>query len=275
MVCVINSYSIERNEKCLTEQKSFFTADFNRQDLEARASSPNDVDRWLAAVVLGQVHEEWSFDILKSLKSDVDENTRSAAINALRTFPQKFFVKSTGREDSSSEQFTPGVWKLRPLRALDSDNRELYLAAILDLISTEGPTTGLRIQNMLSKSSIIGTGKRVSRSRVKTLIDELVKFNLLTRADAHMNSNEIELWILHRPNASEFIVRKRNSRDLTEIPVNEAQAVLRASLSSGTALVDKDVAFKILIEQYDIKTNEFFLVGAAMDRQWQTLFLNA
>jgi hypothetical protein len=55
--------------------------------------------------------------------------------------------------------------------------------------------------------------------------------------------------------------------------VNEAKAVLLDNRVTRRNPANRDAGFRVLMEQYDIKPNEFFLVGEAMEHQWQTLFL--
>jgi len=71
----------------------------------------------------------------------------------------------------------------------------------------------------------------------------------------------------------EFVIRGRDGRDITEIPVNEARAVLLNNRLMRRNPSNRDAGFRVLMEQYGIKPNEFFLVGEAMEHQWQTLFL--
>jgi hypothetical protein len=254
------------------ERRSFFSASIDQEDIERKARSTQEIDRWFAAVALAQIHEPWAFELLKALKADNDESTRVAAINALRSFPIEFFDASldVSREDSD---FIPGIWKIRPLPTYDSSCRDLFLAAIVDIVGTEGSVTGGRIQTRLTGATAINSGKKVSKGRLKTLLDELIKSNVLTRADSHLDSDDIDLWIVHAPGTPEFVVRGRDGRDITEIPVNEAKAVLLDNRATRRNPANRDAGFRVLMEQYGIKPNEFFLVGEAMEHQWQTLFL--
>lgn len=253
------------------ERQSFFSASIDQEELQSKANSSDDVDRWLSAVALSSVHEDWAFDILKTLKADRDENTRTAALNSLRTFPASFFDISAN-ELSQENDFVPGIWKIRPLPSYDSRTRDIFLAAVMDIVGTEGPVTGGRIQSRLSSATAISSGRRISNGRLKTLLDVLIETNLLTRADPHLDNDDVGLWIVHAPGMPEFVVRGRDGRDITDIPVNEAKAVLLLNRSTRRNLDNRDAGFRVLMEQYGIKHNEFFLVGEAMAGQWQTLF---
>lgn len=253
------------------ERRSFFSASIDRDDIETKARSRQEIDRWFAAVALAQIHEPWAFDLLKVLKADRDESTRVAAVNALRAFPVEFFDVSLDESNGVSD-FVPGVWKIRPLPTYDVDCRDLFLAAVMDIVGTEGPVTGGRIQSRLTGATAISSGKRISKGRLKTLLDELIKSNALTRADSHLDSDDVELWIVHAPVMPEFVIRGRDGRDLTEIPVNEAKAVLLDNRATRRNPTNRDAGFRVLMEHYGIKQNEFHLVGEAMAQQWQTLF---
>lgn len=254
------------------ERRSFFSTSIDREDIERKARSRQEIDRWFAAVALAQVHESWAFDLLRILKADNDESTRVAAVNALRGFPVEFFDASLDGPNEVSD-FVPGIWKIRPLPTYDASCRDLFLAAIMDIVGTEGPVTGGRIQSRLTGATAINSGKRISKGRLKILLDELIKSNVLTRADSHLDSDDVELWIAHVPGMPEFVIRGRDGRDLTEIPVNEAKAVLLENRITRRNPSNRDAGFRVLMEQYDIKQNEFFLVGEAIAQQWQTLFL--
>ena len=255
------------------ERKSFFSAALERSELESKASSNRVDDRWLVAVALSRVLETWAFDLLQELKTDSDESTRSAALASLRQFPREFFEQFRGSELTRQEtDFVPGIWKLKALPEYEHELRDLFLAAVLDLIGVEGPVTGSRIQAMLTKASFIGGGGKVSKGRTRTLLVELISSNLLTRADSHLSNDDIDLWILHQPGSSAFVIRRRMGRELVEIPVNEARAVLEQSAKFRRNPKNRDAAFRILVDQYEIKQNEFFLAGEALALQWQTLF---
>jgi len=260
----------------VTQRKSFFSASLERSDLESKATSNRVDDRWLVAVALGRVVEAWAFDLLQELKTDSDESTRSAALASLRQFPREFFDRFRGGETSSPDtEFIPGIWKLKPLPEYEHELRDLFLAAVLDIVGTEGPVTGSRVQSMLTKASFIGGGGKVSKGRTRTLLIELLDSNLLTRADSHLSKDDIDLWIVHQPGSPGYVLRRRMGRELVEIPVNEARAVLEYSAKFRRNPKNRDAAFRILMDHYEIKQNEFFLVGEAMALQWQTLFDSA
>jgi hypothetical protein len=44
------------------ERRSFFSASIDQEDLERKARSTQEIDRWFAAVALAQIHEPWAFE---------------------------------------------------------------------------------------------------------------------------------------------------------------------------------------------------------------------
>lgn len=42
------------------ERRSFFSASIDREDIEKKARSLQEIDRWFAAVALAQIHELWA-----------------------------------------------------------------------------------------------------------------------------------------------------------------------------------------------------------------------
>ena len=51
-----------------------------------------------------------------------------------------------------------------------------------------------------------------------------------------------------------------------------AKAVLLDNRATSRNPDDRDAGFRVLMVQYGIKPTEFFLVGEAMEQQWQSLF---
>ena len=256
----------------MSERKSFFAVDLDREELAAGAISDQPDQRWLAAVALGRVHENWACRLLWALKTDTDECTRRAATASLRDMPPELQRAVVVEELVVQTDFKPTTWKLKALPEYESTAKDLYLAAVVDLTSSEGPVTGARVQVMLTRAAQITGLRKISKGRTKKLLDELLQSNVLTRADTHRDSDDIDLWILHQPRQPEVVIRGRQGRSLAEIPVNESRAVLHASGKSGRGSKSRDAAFGVLMTHYEIKPNEFFLVGEAMSGQWQSLF---
>lgn len=264
----------------MTERRSFFASDSNRQEIEAQAKDSSATTRWLASIKLAEIHELWAAELLWVLKVDDDENTRSAAVNALKTFPPEILGK-LGPSDSIQVEFTVlgdevdyESWKFGILSPFSTETAGEYATAIESLVEHEGPITGGRIQRLIQLAAKPSGGGKISQVKFRALLDGLVKENILTRADEFFDSEDTDLWILHLPARPAIWVRPRNERLLTEIPVNEARQVLLNDQRVQRRPDNRDVAFACLQRHYEIMQNELFLVGEALEGQWRNLFRN-
>lgn len=263
----------------MTERKSFFTSETDQKELESLAVDGNATNRWLAAIKLSEIKELWSAKVLWRLKVDEDTNARSAAINALKSFPPNLLsqlssdVSETSHPSDDFSQFES--WKSWILSPFSAETREEYVAAIMSIIAHEGPTTGGRIQRLLQLAAQPGGGGRISQGKLRPLLQSLLGDNSLTRADEFFDSDNTDLWILHLPGRPSTTVRPRNERFLTEIPVNEARQVLLNDQRFKRRPDNRDVAFAVLQRHYEIQSNELHLVGEALEGQWRNLFRNS
>lgn len=253
-------------------RKSFFDSEINRQELEMLSDDRNPTNRWLAAIKLSEVHEPWAAILLWKLKVDDDDNTRTAAIAALKGFPEEILGSLSVSHSSSQSNRTFEIWRSGILPMLTKDTQPEYESAIISLVHSEGPTTGSRIQRLLQKAAQPSGGGKLTQGKLKPVIERLIKGNSLTRADEFFDSSDLDLWILHIPGDPELVVRGRNERLLTEIPVNEARQVLLDDPRSQRRSDNKEVAFAVLRRHYQIDQNELFLVGEALEGQWRNLF---
>ena len=253
-------------------RKSHFDSGLERSQIEFMSNSSVAMDRWLSVIAAGQFLEEWALEIVWRLKSDQDENTRTAALHSLRNFPQDLLQNHHDISLGVLGDFVPGVWKYRPLPEYSTNNKNLYFAAVIDILNTEGPSTGNRIERLLNMGSKVANNGSISKGRTKTILDSLISSNAITRADTYLDSSNIDHWILHIPGSPEFIIRGRNSRFLSEIPVNEARSIYLSNISIDPDNPDSDAAISILIDHYEIQNNELHKIGAAMAVQWEKLF---
>lgn len=255
----------------MTERSSFFSNEFDESEVAALSESPEPGDRWLAAIQLGQTSSLWAAQILWKLRLDEDSSTRTAAISAIRKYEPSVLAELGLNVDSGNTKFEPQVWKAHPLPKYEAASRELYAASIVDILGCEGPTTGGRVFRLLCAAAVAGGNSYPSRNQVKELVSKLFEMGSITRTDKHLDSSIFDMWILNLPDYPDLVIRPRMSRDLTEIPVNEAQAVLRQD-PRFMRRPNPDMGWEILKRQYEIGQNEFHLVGEALENQWLGLF---
>lgn len=253
-------------------RNDFFASESNRQEIENLAADETPSNRWLAAIKLSEIHEEWSATLLWKLKVDDDSNTRAAAIAALKKFPEDLLSRLQLAGTDKPARRNVEVWRSGILPILSKDSRDEYEAAVLSLLQAEGPTTGGRVQRLIQKASQPSGGGKLTQAKLKPLLQNLIGANQVTRADEFFDSENLDLWILHIPTDPELIVRPRNERLLTEIPVNEARQVLLEDPRAQRRADNKEVAFAVLRRHYEIDQNELFLVGEALEGQWRNLF---
>jgi hypothetical protein len=255
----------------VNQRRDFFSFEATESELTSQAGSDNPDDRWLAAIQLGQIHELWSARILWRLKEDPDESTKNASVTAIRNFPVQVLNLLDPSASSSNNSFEPVRWKVRPLPKFEAAVRELYGACVLDILTAEGPTTGGRIYRLLSQASAAAGVFPPSRIQIKDLVAKLFSQGTVSRVDKHFDSQMLDLWILNISGYPEIVIREREGREIIEIPVNEAQGVLRQD-SRFMRRPNPEMGWEVLKRQYSIQRNEFHLVGEALENQWQGLF---
>lgn len=255
----------------MKERKNFFNSETNKDELISNSKSGSAAERWLAAIQLGRESELWAAELLWKLKEDSDESTRGAALASLRNFSADT-LNQVGFEGSESAiAFVPTSWKVRPLPKLEVATRDLFSASIIDILGAEGPTSGTRVFRLLIKAVAASGANYPSRTQVRDLLKPLVEKHAVTRVDKHLDSQHLEHWILNLVGYPEFVIRERGDREIDEIPVNEAQSVLKADLRFMRR-PDSDTGWEVLKRQYAIQQNEFHLVGEALEGPWQGLF---
>jgi hypothetical protein len=256
----------------MDQRRNFFSAEASQEELVANANSSSAGDRWLAAIQLGQESEVWAAELLWKLKDDTDDSTRSAAIASLRNFKQEvLFEVGGGGISEGYETFIPTTWKVRPLPKLEVASRDLFSASIIDILGAEGPTSGTRIFRLISKAVSASGNSYPSRTQIRDLLVPLLESHAVTRVDKHFESQILEHWIINLVGYPEFIIRERGEREIDEIPLNEAQGVLKND-ARFMRRPDPDMGWEVLKRQYDIHQNEFHKVGEALEGSWQGLF---
>lgn len=250
------------------------------------AVSSDPTARWAAAIELGQLGDEDSAKALWKLKTDHDENVRAAAdlaINELDRYVLERALKELnleapeeveeGDSDHSYEEVEQHVaWKIRTLPDPKEESDWAIDAAIINIVSVEGPLTGARLLSLYGRAVFPNAPKKISKFRVKLALERLKKRNIITRSDTS-RSDEIDSWILHRVGYPGVIVRTKGLRQLSEIPVNEVQALIDQNLF-GAAASNKDRQFKVIMEHYEIALREFHIVGALLEKEWAPLLSN-
>lgn len=255
----------------MNERRDFFAYDASEEELIRQSKSTSADERWLAAIQLGQTHTAFAANLLWVLKEDSDESTRTAATMALRNFPVEILALVELDKFAGDVNFEPTHWKVRPLPKYVADSRDLYSAAMIDIVSSEGPTSGNRIFRLLSQASAAGGAYHPTRTQVRDTALALVEYRALSRVDKHFDSPLLEHLIMTIPGVPEVIIRDRFGREIADIPINEAQEVLRAD-ARFMRRPSPDMGWEVLMRHYDIKPNEFHLVGEALEGPWQGLF---
>jgi hypothetical protein len=226
--------------------------------------------RWAAAISLSEFPTLPSALALHKLRTDASELVRTAATNSLSSFPPSLLneMEVTLAQKPVSE-FNSEVWKSYPLPDYGKSVSDEYRRAVLEIINTEGPTSGGRLRRLLGEASLMGRNFNVTKGLA--VVQPLIISGQILRVDRFGHDAGLEKMIFTAPGIPEIVIRSRNSRLLTEIPVNEARAVL-ASNTRYKLRPNKNLGFEILSRHYEIKPNELFLVGEALETQWEGLF---
>jgi hypothetical protein len=258
----------------MNQRRDFFAYDTSEEELKLQSESTSADDRWLAAIQLGQTHTVSAAKLLWVLKEDSDESTRIAATMSLRNFPVEILRSMELDKLAGDLTFEPTQWKVRPLPKYGADSKDLYSAAMVAIVSSEGPSSGNRIFRLLSQAAAAGGAYHPTRTQVRDIALALVEYRALSRVDKHFDNPLLEHLIVTIPGLPEVFIRDRFGREIADIPINEAQEVLRAD-SRFMRRPSPDMGWEVLMRHYDIKPNEFHLVGEALEGPWQGLFLLA
>lgn len=254
----------------MADQNSFGTPELGLDHLIEHAKSTDSTRRWTAALALADFESLQSALTLHELKSDPNELVRTAASASLAGFSQTTLSEmETKLATTVDSSFVSGVWKSSPLPPLVKAANEEYADAILEIVRTEGPTTGGRLRRLLGEASLMGKG--LNYAKLKSVLDPMLKEGIVLRVDRHGIDERLEKIIVSAPGLPEIVVRSRNQRLLTEIPINEARAVLQAN-TRYRLRPNKNLGFEVLTRHYEIQPNELFLVGEALENQWAGLF---
>lgn len=255
-----------------------------KEVLLENAVSADATARWAAAIELGQLGDEDAAKALWKLKTDNDENVRAAAdlaINELDRFVLERALRELNLEapleldeetvdDSFDEVEKHVAWKIRTLPDPKEESEWAIDAAIINIVSIEGPLTGARLLSLYGRAVFPNAPKKISKFRVKLALERLRQRNIITRSDSS-RSDEIDTWVLHRVGHPGVAVRTKGLRQLSEIPVNEVQALIDQRLF-GAAASNKDRQFQVIMEHYEIAPRDFHIVGAVFEKEWSALF---
>jgi hypothetical protein len=255
-------------------RKSFFDEPSSQEELLARSQSTDPFERWTAAVELGHVAQKWAVPILWEMKTDNDENTRVAALASLANYSDEEISKGIG------ESGTPRIhvakeyreWKTRTLPELSDDTSALFETVVLDILGTEGPTTGNRIFRLIGTSVNPNNKYVVSKNSLKKILRTLVARNVITRSDFNPSSDELDVSTFHLTGQPGVVVRRRGNRLLEEIPLAELKETIRNDPRASRRRGDADFLFKVVAQNFEISHLEYHIVGRLLEREWFGLF---
>ena len=255
-------------------RNSFFDDPSSKIDLESRAKSKDAFERWSVSVELGHISEAWAIALLWKLKTDEDENTRTAAINSLRHFTPGEIASAVGTQSSDFTPASQGLkeWKIRTLPELNDETIGLFETVILDILATEGPTPGCRIFRLIGSSVNPNNKYVVSKNSIKKILASLQRRNIITRNDFFTQLDDLEVANFHLTNSPSVVLRSRGTRELQEIPITELREALQSNVRAMRRSNDSDFLFKCLVSQYEISPSEFHVVGRLLEKEWLGLF---
>lgn len=266
-------------------RKDFFESNVEPEVLRANARSSDRSLRWAAAVELGEVHEDWSLELLWVLKDDPDEHVRTVAQKALAYFDRALVervvfdyvaspVPAEPGEEDEYDAFELAVhvaWKTRPLEEPDEKNEWAVSAAIIDIVNTEGPVTGARLYRLYAESVFPNSPKKLRKVRIYRAVQRLLDRGIISLADG-ADSEYLDDWTLHRTGSPSVVMRQRGQRRFSEIPPSEVKEVLSRGLPRGMRPKSRDRSFEELLSVYEVKPAEYHLIAGVIDKEWRALF---
>jgi hypothetical protein len=262
-------------------RRDFFESTVDPDVLRINASSSDKSLRWAAAVELGEVHQEWSVEILWTLKDDTDEHVRSVALKALslfdKTLVERVVFETVAYEEPERSSNTMGnlaphvAWKTRPLDEPDDRNEWAVSAAVIDIINTEGPLTGARLYRLYAESVFPNSPKRLKKVRIYRAVQGLIHRGIVSLADGQ-DSQYLDDWTLHRTGGPAVIVRERGQRRFSEIPSSEVSQLLTQGKIQGPRPRNRNRDFEEILRLYSVKPSDYHLIAGVIDKEWRGLF---
>ncbi|NLO26849.1 MAG: HEAT repeat domain-containing protein [Actinobacteria bacterium] len=272
------------------ERRDYFANDVPLGVLVKRAESNDPMERWAAVIELGEVGSEEAARALRAATEDSDEFVREAARSALKRFDVEVLTKAGLESESVTaggrQKYQPGrirfsshveappfvPWRTQPLPEPGKADDWLVDAAILDIVSTEGPITGYRLFRLYGTGVNPNQPSKLSQSKLQSAVERVVGRGLIARSDDY-TSDYLFRWILHRMGTEEVVVRQRGSRELRDIPVNEVHQVLLELTRSldGALKIDSNRAFQMIFDFYKIERREWHVVGKLLTEDWLPL----
>jgi hypothetical protein len=269
----------------MSNRRDVFSAHLDFETLLAHADSDDKSLRWAAAIELGEHATKPSVIALWAMRNDNDDNVRAAAQLALGRMDRALLESALNSEearavsaaqeshipveldDSGFEEFVS--WKVRPLEVPSAENEWAVAAAINDIVSTEGPMTGLRLLKLYGQAAFPNAPKKVSKYRIKGALLSLFSRRILGRCDT-AGPDEIDHWIVYRLGEPEVRIRNKGNRTYAEIPINEVRELIQEKMGYSSNQ-SADRKFKVLMEAYAIPQRDLHLLGALFEKEWASL----
>lgn len=264
----------------MAERREFFQVTLDLAELESHAASSDSTIRWASAIELAQLGTEDAITLLWSLTDDSDENVRDAARIGLNQCDQKIVGKVLSTNWVVEPEIAPSVsidgvqqhvpWKVRPLEVSSLEVDWAIDAAVLNIIQTEAPLTGLRLMRLYGNAVFPDNPKKTPKSRIQQAIKRLERRGLVAYFQNFPEGSFVG-WTIYKVGNSQVVVRDRGQRKLVEIPVTEAIALLRLLIGDDFDSSSNDERFNLLVSAYGIKQSELHIVGEILAQEWSTL----
>jgi hypothetical protein len=264
----------------MAERREFFQISLDLAELESHARSNDSTIRWASAIELTQLGTEDAISLLWYLTNDSDENVRDAARIGLNQCDQQIVGKVLAAKWVVQAEVIPSTpvdgvqqhvpWKVRPLEESSLENEWAIDAAVLNIINTEGPLTGLRLMRLYGNAVYPNNPKKIPKSRIQTAIKRLQGRGLVAYLE-DFPEGSFGGWTIYQLGSPQVVVREQGQRKLSEIPVTEVIARLRLMMGDEFDYSGQDERFKVLVSAYGIKQSELHIVGEILSHEWSTL----
>lgn len=253
---------------------SFFESPSSEKELSEKAAHPDAFQRWACAVELGQIHEEWSVKLLQKLQLDDDELTRQAAKQSLKSIPKRLLVSGMEMIDGKNLNLEISYedWKIRTLPELTGDLNQVIEALVIDILGTEGPSTGSRLIRLIRESLSLNEPSSFTKKQLNSALNNLLRANRVARNDFFPERDDLSTSTYYLATLPPVAIRPRGSRQLDEIPATEIRHLLDSHPRARRGALSPDMGYRIISEHYAIKPHEVHIVGGLLEKEWLGIF---
>lgn len=163
-------------------------------------------------------------------------------------------------------------WKIRVLPEHTGDLNPVIEALVIDILGTEGPSTGSRLIRLIRESLATNDPSSFTKKHLNSALNNLLRVNRVARNDFFPEKDDLSTSTYYLATLPRVAVRPRGSRQLDEIPATEIRYLLDSHPRAQRRALSPDMAYRVISEHYEIKPHEVHIVGGLLEKEWLGIF---